>query len=475
MTDAWFERLTSFDATFLDIEDDATHMHVGAVIIFETGSLATDEGGVDIDRIRGFVESGIQRVARYRQRLQRVPMLNHPVWVDDHRFNIHYHVRHTALPRPGDERQLKRMAGRIFSQRLDRGRPLWEIWVVEGLTDDRFALISKVHHCMIDGLSGVDLIASLLRTKPTEEIPPIKPWEPRPEPTAAEMMGSEVRHRARVPGKLVKHLANMFADPEQRGGSAKKLREGLGDTVGASLVPASHTPLNTGRIGPHRRFDWTEMDLGTVKAVKNALGGKLNDVVLATVTGALRRFFDRRGRAPDAVYDFRIMVPVAVRTRDERGKLGNRVSVMLTHLPVCEADPDKRWTRIVEETRTLKQHTWHAEGADLVEEVGDIAGSGTLTQIAKMGINMRTYNLVVTNVPGPPFSLYLAGGKLQSIFPLVPLVHNQSLGVAIFSTGGRLCWGLNADWQNLPDLHDLIGDLHAAFEELREMAGVEAA
>lgn len=470
---AWFERLSTLDATFLALEDPTTPMHVGAVVVLDAAPLALDHGGVDFDRVCAYIEGAIARVPRYRQRLAFGPSVlaavGQPVWVDDDRFNIHYHVRHTALPRPGDVRQLKRLAGRIFSQRLDRDRPLWEIWVVEGLDGDRVALITKVHHAMVDGMAGVGLMAALLKTSPDATVRPSPPWEPRPAPRPAELIAAEVRHRATGTRALWERVRGAASAGGDLLGRARGAASALADTLVEGVTPASRTPL-WGDLGPHRRFDIAHTDLADAKAIKASLGGKVNDVVLAAVTGGLRRFFARRGADLDAIDDFRAFVPVSVRKQDHHGKLGNRVSMMLAHLPIAEADLLARYAAVLGETARLKADPHQVQSGELFADLGDWTGAGLIANTAKLVRHLRPYNIVVTNVPGPPFPLYLLGARMREVYPLVPLFGHGCVGVAIFSYAGGLFWGFNADWQAVPDLHDLVGDVEAELADLRAAA-----
>jgi WS/DGAT/MGAT family acyltransferase len=463
----WFERLSPLDATFLAIEDTDSPMHVGAVAVFDAAPLTLEHGGVDIELLRAYIDAAIHRVPRYRQRLLFVPLLKHPVWVDDHRFNIHYHVRHTAVPRPGDPRQLKRLAARVFSQKLDRDRPLWEIWVVEGLEGGRFALIAKAHHCMMDGVAGVGLMASLMRLNGDQSIPEAPPWKPRRPPNMAELIGAELRHRAVGATTLWDRVRDAASGRGEWAERAREAAHALVETVGDGVVPASHTPL-AGDLGPHRRFDVTTHPLVAVKAIKNAHGGKVNDVVLATVTGALRRFFAHRGVDPDEVDDFRAFVPVSVRKQDQRGTLGNRVSMMLTRLPLAEPERLARYAAVVAETERLKGHPDAIKGTEFFAEATEWTGAGLLAGSARLLSQLNPYNIVVTNVPGPPFPLYLCGARLAEIYPLVPLYGHQCVGIAIFSYAGVLHWGLSADWQAVPDLHHLVDAIDAEFAALRD-------
>jgi len=473
MAYTYFERLSALDASFLELENGRSHMHIGAVAVFEGGPLVTSEGGVDIDRVRALMEAGIHRIPRYRQRLAWVPVFHHPVWIDDEHFNLAYHVRHTHLPRPGDERQLKRLAGRLMSQELDRGKPLWEMWVVEGLGEGRFAIVTKVHHCMIDGVGSVELTGSILRPTPEidpalEEPPPR--WIPRPAPSPLELFVAELAHRASTPLKAAGMAAHLAGAPRTALAAARDVATGVAEAIAAGLRPASPTPLNVD-VGPHRRFDWTVADLGTLKATRARYGGTVNDVVLSVMSGALGRFFHRRGLDAERL-DFRVMVPVNARDALSRRDVGNRVTMMVVRLPLDERDPIRRLQRTVEETRRAKSSR-QALGMQTLEELSDSTFTTLFTEFARLTAVSRPYNLVVTNVPGPQFPVYICGARMMACYPLVPLFSNQALGVALFSYDGRLFWGFNADWDAVPDLHDLVEAVDRELEVVSAL-GVEA-
>jgi diacylglycerol O-acyltransferase / wax synthase len=461
-----YERLSALDAAFLAIETETSPMHVGAVAIFEAGPLARPEGGVDIDRIRGLVEALL--VPRYRQRIARIPVTDHPVWVDDARFNLQYHVRHMSLPAPGDERQLKRLAGHVMSLPLDRTKPLWELWVVEGVARGRFALLTKTHHCMIDGVGSADLMVASMSTSPIATMPPPqKRWRPRPTPSPLELLAGEVRRGASGGLAALGAARRVVTHPLDTARAVRSAFSGVGEALGASLHSASPTPLNLA-IGPHRRFDWLRFDLAEVKEVKKQLGGTVNDVVLATVAGALRRFLGRR-RVDTAALKFRAMVPVNIRTQDQTGTFGNRVAMMSAELPLAEPSPRKRLAQVIERTRELKSSK-QAHGVEILEEISELGLTTLFAQFARLTALTRPFNVVVTNVPGPQFRTYMIGAPLVEAYPLVPLYRNQALGIALFSYDGGLYWGLNADWDALPDLHDLVDALVTEFELLQKAA-----
>ncbi len=460
-------RLTALDASFLDLESPGVHMHVGSVGIFEPGPLVHEDGGLDFDQILVLAESALTRTPRFRQKLAHVPLTGHPIWVDDEHFNLLYHLRHTALPLPGDERRLKRLVGRIMSEKLDRAKPMWELWFVEGLEGGRFAVVSKVHHCLIDGISGVDLLSAFMGPDPDHRPEPAAAhWIPRPGPGPLRLLADEAARRVSLPGRVLGGAARALRRPERTLAQGTRAATGLAETLAKAFSPAADTPLNVA-IGPHRRFDWTRMDLGVVREVGVAHGGKVNDVVLACVSGAVRDWLSAHGQDLDAI-DFRTLVPVSTRSASERGKLGNRVSMLVARLPVDEPDPRRRIARVIDETRKLKT-SGQVQGSEALEEISDWTVAGLLTTISRLAAARRAFNIVVTNVPGPQVPVFLNGARLLASYPLVPLFENQALGVALLSYDGALYWGFNADWDALPDLHDFVLAVEREFELLRKL------
>lgn len=459
----WYERLSAMDASFLFFESENTHMHVAGTAIFDAAPFRRPDGGVDIERIRKYIASRLHLIPRYRQRLLWIPVFQHPVWVDDDRFSLEYHVRHTALPRPGDESQLKLLSGRIMSQQLDRGKPLWESWIVEGLEGDRFALITKAHHCMIDGIAGVDLLSVLLTSEPHDVIDEPPAWVPRPAPSPSDLLREEMLRRATLPARLVRAAAGRLQRPDEAVDTVRNAIRAAVETLWTGLHSAEPTPLNV-PIGPHRRFDWLDMDLGELKQIKNRLGCTLNDVVLAIVSGAVQRFLEHRWVNPEIV-DFRVLVPVSVRRPEERGRLGNRVSAWFVDLPVGEQDPRRRAQRIAEQTSTLKQ-THMALGAETLTGLADWMGTTILQLGVQLAARSVPFNMVVTNVPGPQVPFYMMQAPLLAVYPQVPLFHRQALGVALLSYNGRLCWGFNADWDQMGDLPRFTGAVRDSLAEL---------
>lgn len=462
------DRLSAIDSVFLEIEDANIHMHVGAVALFEREPLETSEGRLDIERLRTFVERSMPQSPRFRQRILEVPLIGHPVWVDDPRFNLVYHFRHTALPPPGNMRQLKRLVGRIMSQKLDRGKPLWELWIVEGIEDGRFAMIVKAHHCMVDGIAGVDLLAALLRLSPDVEIPEPHTWIPRPEPGTARLLAGEIGRRAAFPFEMLRETQDRLTRPGELLQDVREVVGAVGETIAAGLEPTTPTPLNP-EIGPYRRFDWMQTDIAEVTEIRKHLTGTLNDVVLATVAGAVGRFLEQRGEVLDPDTVFRAMVPVSIRKQDQHGLPGNRVVNFLARLPVDERDPRKRLERTIETMHALK-HSRLVDGAEILEELSDRTFTSLIVEFVRLAANQRAYNIVITNVPGPPRPVYLLESRMTEIYPVVPLFSNQGLGIALFSYDGRLCWGFHSDWDALPDLHDFVLAVGEEFARLREAA-----
>ena len=462
----WHEWLSAEDRMFLRFERPDVQMHVGATLVFAGGPLLNNSGGIDARRIRENIGAHLGAIPRYRQRLHRSPIDGLPVWVDDAAFDLTAHVRHVRLERPGDERALHRVASRILSQPLDRRRPLWEMWIVDGLAGRRFAIVSKTHHCMVDGVAGADLVSLLLAPTPTSTIPRAAPWTPRAVPSASALLRDRVAWQADTLRRVARALWQVARDPTT---AAKWGRHASAfwQALGIGLRPAPDSPLNR-RIGPRRRFAWLALDLREVKEVKNRLGGTVNDVVLATVAGALRRFLHQRD--PDGTSpDLRALVPVNTRTPAESGAMGNHVAAWLMPLPVGEPRPLDRLARIRTITAALKGAN-DALGAELVTA----AGSAVLAYGVRLVERLRPFNLVVTNVPGPPLPLYLLGAPLQHVYPLVPLFPNQGLGVAVFSYADTLCWGFNADCHVVPDVQALADAVGTAFRELADAARTES-
>jgi diacylglycerol O-acyltransferase / wax synthase len=447
------DRLSGLDASFLHMERDGAHMHVASTIIFE-GPAPTHE------EFRDHIASRLHLVPRFRQKLRNVPFgQGRPVWVDDPHLNLDYHVRQTALPAPGSDEQLRNLAARIFSQQLDRSKPLWELWLVEGLEDGRFGVIGKSHHALVDGVSGVDITTVLYdldrEPKGPPSVPP--PWLARPEPTDTQLLADALKERLTSPGELVRGVRDALRGPSQvlRGVAA------TGKIVGAGMA-APPTPFNV-EIGPHRRFAMTQAQLADLKRVKDAHGGTVNDVILSVVSGAIGRYLRARGHDTDGL-TLRALVPVSIREAEEHGALGNRISAMMAPLPVYCEDPIERLHLVTESMGDLKA-SGQAVGAEILTRLTDFAPTTIVSQAARLQPAQRFFNLVVTNVPGPQFPLYVLGRQMESIFPMVPLARRQALCIGIMSYNGQVNFGLIGDYDAMADLESFALDLEASTDE----------
>src|SRR4030081_380817 len=438
-------------------------MHVGGVLVFD-GHEPTHEELIEQ------IESRLHLVPRYRQRLAFVPLQQgRPRGGDDPHFNPEYHIRHTALPRPGTEAELKRLAGRLFSQELDRSKPLWEIWLVSGLSGDRFAMISKTHHALVDGVSGGGVPTGLFGpSRGPAPTPAPAPWIPGPAPSGAQLLADALLERTTVPGEIVRGVRAVLRGPRQVLGRARESLAALGAFAFAG-GGAPSSPLNV-KIGPHRRFTWVEGDLERFKAIKNELGGTVNDVVLAGVSLALGRFLRGRGIDTEGMR-LKAMVPLSVRADAERGALGNRVAAMSAPLPVDLEDPVECFSVVHEAMGGLKE-SGQAVGAQVLTDLADFAPPTIMSQAARLQARQRFFNLVVTNVPGPQFRLYMLGRELTALYPQVPLTVTAGLGMAIMSSNGRLNFGMLGAFDAMPDIEQVGRDLEAAIDELAIAAGV---
>ena len=395
------DRLTSIDASFLSNESSASHMHVGAVLIFEGPPPRYDD-------FLTHVRSRLEMVPRFRQKLTFPPFeAGRPLWIDDPAFNLGYHVRHTALPEPGAEDQLMRLTGRVFSQALDRSKPLWELWLVQGLEQNRFALLSKTHHALVDGVSGVDIATVLFDVKPVPEpVAEEKEWTPKPEPTTAQLLTRGATDFASVPVKAAGRLASAVQHPQAAARRVGESLEALSEVAWNFANPAPEVPLNV-EIGTHRRFVGARSELADFKRIKDALGGTVNDVVLAVVSGSLRKWLRARGIKTEGL-ELRALVPVSIRGEDERGQLGNRIAAMRGPLPVYVEDPVRRLEVVRESMGELKQSK-QALGAEVIARFNDFAPPTLLAQASRINFSTRLFNLIVTNVPGPQMPLYVLG------------------------------------------------------------------
>jgi diacylglycerol O-acyltransferase len=459
------DRLSGVDASFLLQEGASTHMHIGGVATFEGPAPSYEEF---LDHIR----SRLPLVPRYRQKIVEPPLrTGRPLWVDDPNFNLGYHVRHTALPRPGGETQLMALTSRIFSQRLDRTKPLWELWLVEGHEEGRFALISKTHHSMVDGVAGVDLITMLFDlTETTREVEADGDWQPGPEPTGAQLLAEGLKGVVDASREVAGETVGAVLDPRRALERVREVAEGIGEVAWAAINPPPPTPL-TCEIGPHRRFAAVRSSLADLKTIKNAFGGTVNDVVLAVVSGALARFLRSRGIRTEGL-ELRALVPVSVRTESEQDAMGNRLTQILCPLPVYIADPVAR-LHFVRETMAGLKESKQALGARSIAGMENFAPPTILAQASRLHFSTRMYTLLVTNIPGPQFPLYVLGRRLEDILPVPFLGGNHSLAVAIMSYDGAIDFGLLGDYDALPDLDVIAEELEASIVELLTLAREE--
>jgi diacylglycerol O-acyltransferase len=471
------DRLTAVDASFLHQEGQNSHMHVGGLTLLEGPPPALEEF---LEQIR----RRLHLVPRYRHKLAHTHTAldsGRPVWVDDPSFNLEYHVRHTALPAPGDWEQLCNLTARIFSQQLDRSKPLWEMWLIEGLSPkignparpgrpeagrtgsphgERFALISKTHHSLIDGIAGIDLATVLFDVSP--DPPPVRhsgrPWQPHREPGTVELLAAGARGALRAGLELAAGAADALAHPDHALASVREAVEGVGEIVWAVMNPAPQTPLNVD-IGPHRRFVGVGSPLEDFKLVKNAFGCTVNDVVLAVVAGALRTFMISRGVRTEGL-EMRALVPVSVRAEDEHHQMGNRIVVMRGPLPVYMADPVQRLLFVKREMDGLKESK-QALGAEVISNVQNFAPPTILAQASRLNFSTRLFNLIVTNVPGPQFPLYVLGRRMLEAYPVAFLPEHHALAIAIMSYNGQMNFGLLGDLDAMYDI-DLFAENIAA-------------
>ena len=475
MTKPWAEPLDPLDAWFLYLERPEAPLHIGGVYIFE--GRPSVKGGPGARGIAETLASRLHLVPRYRQKVRWLPLnLGHPVWVDDADFDLSYHVRRAALPKPGDDAQLREYAARVFARPLDLGKPLWELTVVEGLRGNRVAVINKVHHAMVDGIAAVDLATLLfdLGAERTVQAMPPPAWEPRPAPSATELLTDELRS-AFDPGGLVRRAASAGVTGLVRGTVDTVLRSPW--TGGAQLAL---TPFRPGprlgfnqRIGPHRRVQHVDLRLEDVKLVKDTFGGTVNDVLLAITTDALRRFLEGRGEpVPEHI---RAFCPVSIRSESQRGRFGNLVSGMIVDLPTGSMPPLTRLSRIGNTTGDLKRSR-QATAARQLTEIGYWAPATLQVAAARLIASQPPWspqsavNLVITNVPGPQVPFYTGGARMLDIWPFVPVYHLLGLGIALFSYDGRVHIGLLGDRDLVPDLDALAAAIREAAEDYRQLA-----
>jgi WS/DGAT/MGAT family acyltransferase len=454
--------LSPLDASFLDIENDVNHMHIGSAGIFEGPPPSKAD-------ICSAVSAKLHLVPRYRQKIRYPPLhAGPPVWIDDPHFNLDYHVRRTALASPGGEEELRTLVGRVMSQQLDRTKPLWELWAAEGLGDGRWALVSKTHHCMVDGVSATDLLSVLLDSERDPIRAPAPRWTPEPEPSASELIAQPLARRLVTPVGAVSAVTQVVRAPTQVAEQAWGALRGTAAMRGM-LRPGPRTSLN-GPIGPHRRWDWAHASLSDVKIVRAGLGGTVNDVVLASISRGFRQLLLSRAEDP-ARTRIRTLVPVSVRRATERGRYNNRVSAMFAELPVGLEDPVERLESVSAQMEGLKR-SQQAVAGDVLTSLSGFAPSMLLALGTRLAFRVpqRSLNTVTTNVPGPQQPLFLAGRRMLEAIPYVPIANQVRIGVAIFSYDGALKFGVTGDYDSAPDVRILCDGIETGMAELVKAA-----
>ena len=460
---AAYDRLSALDSSFLHLERLETPMHVGALSVFEGEPFLDATGRFRLATARDLVASRLHLIPRFRKRLMVVPLeQGRPIWVDDPSFDIAYHVRLTALPAPGTREQLLTLCNRVQAQLLDRNRPLWELWFVEGLEGGHVGLIQKTHHALVDGVSGVDVATVLLDFTPEPIVPDAPEWRPEPPPSSAQLLVDSLIERLVEPAELLRTVRSAMRGPRQAVDRATTLTRQLATLVNRDVV-ATSTSLN-GPVRRHRRLETVRVPLDDVKEIRHTLGGTVNDVVLAGVAGGLREFFASRGELTNPL-TIKAFCPVSVRADDEHLQLGNKVSGMFVPLRLGEPDPLARLEAIRAATADLKERQ-QAVGAAFLVGLTEYAAPTLLGLAARVTHRQPFFNLVVTNIPGPQVPLYCMGARMAEAYPIVPLAHSLRLGIAILSYCGQLHLGLFADRESVPDLEVLATGLENAFAEL---------
>jgi diacylglycerol O-acyltransferase / wax synthase len=451
------QRLSPQDASFLHLEDAVSHMHIGSVAILEGPPPA-------YEALSRMVRAHLSSVPRYRQRVHFVPLaLGRPVWVDDPHFNLRYHLRRTGLPPPGGDGELRNLVGRVMSQQLDRGKPLWEMWIIEGLSEGRWGVITKLHHCMVDGVSGTELVTVILDSERDPKLPAPDDWHPERQPLGAELAVQALARRAVSPYEQLRAVRSAARSPGRAARTVAATARGLWTMTGVVAPPPSSS-LN-GPIGPHRRWAWARSQLSDVKRVRSAFGGTVNDVVLTAIAGGFRALL--AGREESTQRDVRTLVPVSVRSNEEHGEYNNRVSAIFANLPVGIEHPVERLVAMRAEMEHLK-HSGEAVAGDVLVGLSGFAPAMLLALGLRAATRMpqRSVNTVTTNVPGPQRSLYAAGRRMLECFPYVPLGGHVRIAVAIFSYDGGLTFGVTGDYDEARDIDVLCDGIEESMREL---------
>jgi diacylglycerol O-acyltransferase / wax synthase len=482
MSDYHFDTLSPTDYSFLVQETPSLHMSVIGVTVFEAGPLKLPSGGIDFEAIKAATASVLEHVPRYRQKLlwrtRRVRaglldrrMLEHadesmpPVWIDDPHFDIDYHMRHTALPKPGGDAQLKTLVGRIASQPLDRARPLWETWIVEGMQGGRFAMVSKLHHCMIDGKSGADITQLMLSAKPDFKPRKARRFVPRPAPTQQQLKSEMMRDQFSAPFRMAQNLRKLGAESDSLGAELVRRVRGVGETFAETAgTRRSATPLN-GHNGPHRAVDWCTTPLDRIKRMGKTLGCSVNDVVLTVVTGAFREYLLEHGFEPGS-QPFRVNVPVSIWTERKKGEIGNQIMTWMIELPLEKATPAEQLAAIHAVTDNLKQSD-KALGVKTIESFLRYT-PGLLSVAVRNAVGPA--NSLVTNIPGPQMALYQMGAEMVANYPIVPMLEEMGLGIGVMSYNGTMFWGVTVDKDVVSDVGSFMKALNRSLKAVEKSA-----
>ncbi len=460
-----YERLSAQDMQFLVMESENSPMDIVSIQIFEMGPMHNKAGGLDIASYRTWINSLLHRIPRYRQKLKWIPYLKTPVWVDDPQINLDYHIRHTALPRPGSMKQLKHMAARIMVNQLDRMKPLWELWFIEGLEKNRFALITKIHHCMLDGIDGLNLTHVMLSTKAETSIDETPLYVPRPEPSSYDLFSDEIQRRARFPMKTLGEFSHFLKNSDHPIKECQTHYKAVTKSLHKIRHQPPESPFN-GELSYHRRCEWMEMPLDTIMEMRKGRDCTVNDILLAIVTGAIRKHYIKRG-IPTEVECFRIAMPVKTRPVHHIHAHTNQVSHWLLDLPIGEENPISQLKTIMQTTQELKAGK-QAMGMETIMDLADWAPS-TLLPLALKHSDSPFANSIVTSVAGPSEPLYLLGARLIEIYPQVPLLPNVGLSTSMMSYDGRMFCGFNADFNLVPDIDLFRRSIWESFEELHSV------
>jgi diacylglycerol O-acyltransferase len=479
MTEA--ESLTALDATFLELEqaDLGAHMHIGGVMVFDP---LPGGGRPELEQVRSVLGRRLYRLPRYRQRLSEAQVggLRWPQWIEDQEFDVTRHVHRAAVPAPGGREELAGWAADFYSQRLDRSVPLWETVLLEGLERDRWALVTKTHHAMVDGVGSVDVSFLMLDSSPEpedeEEEPesPPAPGTPRGGPApqlpdrVRSLLGDGVRlgvQTAKLPFQAARSTIGLL-QPDQAREAMERARAAVA-VAREEVIPAPATSINR-PIGAHRRLAMEQFDLDELKAVKRGLGGTINDVVLAATTAGLRDLLLARGEElPEQ--GLRAMVPVNIRTAGEHLGLGNKVTSLFVHLPVAESESEARYRKQMAEAESLKSGR-QALGSQTLTELANLAPPALHSVVARTQFGTRLFNVTVTNVPGPQVPLFSFGARMRELWPLVPIAADHSIGLAVISYDGRMFFCLNADRDSTADVGVIAGGIRREIEALLRLA-----